>query len=196
MFLRSAVFVIAAALVICSGSAFGQAAFSLSGDWDVQVALPGTDTRIVHITRPAVISVTAEKYTAIPIFNPKAGGWVRGVQLNGVKAQETTSPHLLDTASFSLRAGPEADALLFTKGVDYEIDLDWGTFGRLADSRIQPDQAVFASYRHAQMRLDAVVLTTDGQIMVRQGEPRAAAPSPPQLAAGDRHLGNIYLPGF
>ncbi|MEP6537327.1 MAG: GDSL-type esterase/lipase family protein, partial [Bryobacteraceae bacterium] len=43
---------------------------------------------------------------------------------------------------------------------------------------------------------DAVVLTADGQIMVRQGEPRAAAPSPPQLAAGDRHLGNIYLPGF
>ena len=98
--------------------------------------------------------------------------------------------------SFTLRAGPEPDAPLFTKGVDYEIDLNWGTFGRLADSRIKPDQAVFASYRHAQMRLDAVVLTAEGRMVVRQGEPRAAAPAAPQVSAGERHLGNIYLPGF
>ena len=111
-------------------------------------------------------------------------------------AQETTSPHLRDPGSFTLRAGPEADAPLFARGVDYEVDLEWGTFGRLAEGHIAPDAAVFASYRHAQLRLDAIVLMPDGQIQLRPGEPRAAAPAVPRLHAGERHLGNIYLPGF
>jgi lysophospholipase L1-like esterase len=142
-----------------------------------------------------MINVTGEKHSALPLFNPNAGGWAKGARLNGVKAEEATSPNLLDTASFTLRAGPEADAPLFTKGVDYEIDLIWGSFGRLANSRIKPDQAAFASYRHSQMRLDSVVLTADGRIILRQGEPRAAAPAAPQMHAGERHLGNLYLPG-
>ena len=142
-----------------------------------------------------MIGVTAEKYTAIPVFNPNANGWVKGVQLRGVKAQETTSPQLLDTASFTLRAGPELDAPLFTPGTDYEIDLNWGTLGRVNGSRIKPDQDVFASYRHAQMRLDAVVLTAGGSIVVRQGEPRVVAPNAPDVLPGERRLGNIFLPG-
>ena len=36
----------------------------------------------------------------------------------------------------------------------------------------------------------------DGQIQLRPGEPRAAAPAVPRWHAGERHLGNIYLPGF
>ena len=36
----------------------------------------------------------------------------------------------------------------------------------------------------------------DGQIVLRQGEPSAAAPLAPAIKAGERHLGNIYLPGF
>ncbi len=182
---------------LASGSLLAQVpTFAISGDWDVLVSVPGAGSQTVHVPPPVMVRVTAEKYVAIPMFNPKAGGWVKGAQLLGVKAQETTSPQLLDTGSFTLRAGPESDAAIFTQGVDYEIDLSWGTFGRLADSRIQPDQAVFASYRHAQMRLDAVVLSADGRIVVRQGEPRAAAPVAPQVSAGERHLGNIYLPGF
>ena len=150
----------------------------------------------VHIVPPVMLSVVAEKYASVPVFNPKAGGWVKGAQLIGVKAQETTSPNLLDAASFALRAGPEADALSFTAGVDYEIDPAWGTFGRLAQGRIQPHQAVFATYRHAQMRLDSVLLEASGSIVVRQGEPRAAAPAAPVIRPGERNLGNIYLPGF
>ncbi len=187
---------IAAALAAFSALAQEPASFAIAGDWDVRVTVAGAGGATLHVTPPAMIAVTAEKYAEIPLFNPKAGGWVKGAQLRGVKAQETTSPHLLDETSFTLRAGPEPDAPLFTKGVDYEADLSWGTFGRLADSRIKPDQAVYASYRYAQMRLDAVVLTADGRIVLRQGEPRAAAPAAPPVNVGERHLGNIYLPGF
>ncbi len=174
------------------------AAFAIEGDWDVRVTLPGeaAGRTAVHVAAPQAILVKAEPHKGIPMFNPKAGGWARGAQLAGVKAQETTSPHLLDPASFTLRAGPGPDAALLTKGVDYEIDLSWGTFGRLEGSRIRPDQTVFASYRHAQMRLDAVVLTPDGKVVLRQGDARAAAPVAPTVKAGERHLGNIYLPGL
>jgi len=184
-----------AVLVVAAASAQEPATFTISGDWDVRVSLPTADSQTIHVTPPTTLTVTAEKYTSIPNFNPKAGGWVKGAQLRGVKAQETTSPGLLDAASFTLRAGPEPDALLYTQGADYEIDLNWGTFGRLPDSRIKPDQDVFASYRHGQMRLDAVVLAADGKVTLRQGEPRAAAPAIPRINPGERHLGNIYLPG-
>ncbi len=172
------------------------ASFTLAGDWEVRVELHGITAQTLHVTPPELISVTAEKYTSIPVFKPKASGWTKGAQLRGVKALETTSPHLLDAAGVTLRAGPASDAPLFTQGVDYDIDLDWGTFGRLADGHIKSDQAVFASYRYAQLRLDAVVLSSDGKIILRQGTPRVVAPLAPGTAAGERSIGNIYLPGF
>jgi lysophospholipase L1-like esterase len=165
------------------------AEFRLAGDWDLAVSVNGI-SQIVRIHPPEMRTVVAEQYTDVPLFNPKAGGWIKGAQLKGVRAQETTSPHLLDPDSLVLRTGPEADSRALTRGVDYEADLQWGTFGRLADG----PEAVFASYRHALMRIDAVVLTGEGRILVRQGEPRAAAPQVPPLARGERHLGNVYLP--
>ena len=172
------------------------AVFSLAGDWEVRVELPGRAAVMVRVAPPVMLNVAAEKYDSVPLFNPKAGGWVKGAQLRGVKAQETTSPFLLDTASLVLRAGPEADAPLFTRGADYEADLDWGTFGRIEGGRIGPAQPVFVSYRHAQQRLDAVVLTSRGEILIRQGEPRAAAPLAPPVQPRERHLGNLYIPGM
>ena len=170
--------------------AFGQE-FVISGDWQVRV-----EGQALRVKPPGMIEVVSERYASIPMFNPKVGGWVKGKQLKGVRAQETTSPRLLDLTSFHLRSGPEENAPLFIRGVDYDIDLEWGTFGRLTDSRIGAEQEVFASYRHAQLRLDAVVQTASGQMVLREGEPRAAAPAVPGVNAGERHWGNIYLSGF
>jgi len=184
------------ALLLLAAAAWAQppATFTVAGDWGVQVAVPGVATQVLNVAPPLIRSVTAEKHAVLPLFNPQAGGWARGARPEGLRSQETTSPYLLDPASFALRAGlgPESD--LFTPGVDYELDPIWGTFGRLPGSRIAADQPVYATYRHAQMRLDAVVLTAAGQIALRPGEPRAAAPARAALAPGDRHLGNIYLP--
>lgn len=184
------------ASLLLATAAFAQppAKFTVAGDWEVEVTVPDGPTQKLRVAPPLIRSVTAEKHSTLPLFNPQAGGWARGARPEGLRSQETTSPYLLDAASFSLRAGTNVDSPLFTPGVDYELDPIWGTFGRLSDSRIAPDQPVYATYRHAQMRLDAVVLTANGQIALRPGEPRAAAPSLAPLAPGDRHLGNIYLP--
>ena len=169
----------------------------LTGDWQVKVTVSGARPAeaTLSIAPPKILTVSAEKYDSLPVFNPKAGGWVRGAQLRPVRAQETTTAGLLDPDSLVLRAGPGADAATFRKGTDYEADQTWGTVGRLAMGGIKEGQPVFASYRHALLRLDAVVLTQDGRIELREGTPRAAAPLPPEIKAGERRLANIWLPG-
>jgi lysophospholipase L1-like esterase len=173
------------------------AELSLVGDWQVKVTLRQTPVveATLPVTPPKVISVTDEKFESLPVFNTGAGGWGKGVQLRGVRAQETTTPFLLDPESLVLRSGPGHEAATFRQGEDYEADLNWGTIGRLTNGVIKPGQPVYASYRHAQLRLDAIVLGRDRRVVLRQGEPRAAAPLPPSAEAGERHLANIWMPG-
>ena len=173
------------------------AELKIMGDWAVKVSVrePQVVEAVLAIAPSEMLAVNAEKYDSLPLFNPRAGGWVKGAQLRAVRAQETTTPFLLEPESLVVRAMAGAEAETFRKGEDYEADLNWGTFGRLAKGRIKEGQPVFVSYRHALLRLDAVVLGRDGRIVVRRGEPRAAAPAPPKVAAGERHLANVWLPG-
>ena len=185
------------ALALPAGYAVTPADLKLTGDWDVLVTVK--DRRAlattVHVAPPMPVAVSAEKYDSLPLYDSKAAGWTKGAQLRGVRAQETTTPHLLDPESLVLRAGPEADAPVFRRGEDYEADVTWGTIGRCTNSAIKEGQPVFACYRHAQLRIDAVVLTRARRIELRQGEPRSAAPLPPKLERGERRLANIWLPG-
>lgn len=175
----------------------GPATFTLAGDWMVRVVVtePSAISAVVAVTPPERFGVVNEPHAQLPLFNPAAGGWARGAALSALRTQETTAPGLLEADSFVLRAGPGSDAPIFERGKDYELDAQWATFGRTTNRVIQPDQTVYASYRHRLFRLDAVVLTAQGGILVRQGEPRAAAPLPPPIKAGERHLGNIWLSG-
>jgi lysophospholipase L1-like esterase len=45
------------------------------------------------------------------------------------------------------------------------------------------------------MRLDSVVLTPDRKLAVRKGRPHVATPRPPDLAAGESRVGNVWLSG-
>ena len=175
-----------------------QIELKIKAPWEVTVSLPGPNrlTSTLQIPPPKIITVSNEKFNSLPVFNPNAGGWVKGAQLSGVRAQETTTPYLLVQDSLVLRGGPTPDAEVFRKGADYEADLNWGTIGRLANGAIKAEQPVYATYSHAQLRLDAIVLRDDGKIVLRKGEPRAAAPSPPAVNEGERRLANIWLPGL
>src|SRR5688572_202415 len=182
------------ALAVSVGAADSPAEFKLVGDWEVKIQFAGKSAT-VRVPPSELVTVTAEKHDSLPVFNPKAGGWVKGLQLVGVRAQETTTPYLLDKSSLVLRSGPDATSAALVAGKDYEADLSWGTVGRLTNGSIQAKQPIYASYRHAQLRLDAVVLTRDGRIELRQGKPLSAAPVAPEVAAGEKHLGNSWLPG-
>lgn len=149
----------------------------------------------LNVPPPISREVIYEKHASLPLFNPQAGGWVKGARLGALLAQECTTPHLLAPESLQLRAGTEADAPLLKEGEDYAADLLWGTLGRLPNGRIGEGQPVYASYRHGLLRMDSVVMTRDGQLVLRSGEPRAAAPVPPPLHEEECRLANVWLPG-
>lgn len=201
-------------LLLCCVSAFiGRSAealadespsLTLKGDWEIHVTVPPSSlgqekpirevSATLRVPSPTIVTVTAEKYDALPLYQAKGGGgWRRGVRLRGVIAQECTTRHLLDPESVVLRAGPDGDSELFELGKDYAADLEWGSIGRLPDSRIAANQPVYAGYRHGMLRIDSVVLTEAGQIVLRQGEPRAAAPRPADVQKGDQCLANIWI---
>lgn len=171
-------------------------AMKVVGDWKVEVALPtGGQARsaVLDVTPPKPVAVVNERM-ALPPFNPKTGGWRRGAALGQLKAQECTSCGLLDPASLKVCAAPP-DATVFESGKDYQADSAWGTVGRLPKGRIGERQTVLVSYQYTPLRIDAVVLTAAGQIALRPGTPHVAVPQCPAIAAGEKHLGNIWLPG-
>lgn len=168
-----------------------QAELTVTADWQVQVT---TELATVSLTVPPanIVSVTAEKYENLPLFNPNASGWVKGAKLRGVTTQETTAKGYLDPESVVMTMTPGGEAL--QRDRDYAIDLEWGTFGRLAGGRIDAQQAVYVSYRHGIGRLDSIV-RKDKKVLLHIGTPCINVPEPPALATGETALANIWVPG-
>jgi lysophospholipase L1-like esterase len=173
------------------------ATITVTGDWEVKVSIaePRVMEATLQVPKPDLIKVVDEKFDSLPVFNSKAGGWVKGAQLRGVRAQETTTPFLLEPGTLVLRSAAGGEGEVFRKGEDYDADVVWGTVGRLTNGSIKAGQAVYASYSHSRLRLDSIVLMGNGQIVLRPGEPRAAAPLPPAMASDETRLANIWLPG-
>lgn len=178
----------------------GQNTVRLSGDRSISVTVPGNPpiTAVVEVPKPEPITVTNEKHDLLPDFvrARNEGGWQKGIRLNGVKAAECTTPGALDPQSVVVRGGEDRDAATFKRGVDYEVDLDTSSVGRLPQGNIGPDQTVFISYRYTPMRMDSIVLAAEGKIVLKKGTPRIVTPKVPALAAGETRLVNVFTPGM
>lgn len=172
----------------------------IAGDWQVEVTVASPSggkpiAATVTVPPPNIVEVKAEKYDRLPLFDAKAAGWRRGVALRGVLAQECSATGLLDAASVQVRGVSQDNPQSYQRGKDYEIDPQWGTFGRLSQGRISAQDTVAITYRHALLRLDSIVLDAGGQIVLRTGTPHAAAPLPPQVQDSERRLANVWVPG-
>jgi len=176
---------------------------SVVDDWAVEVGcgcldIGGTVARIgtpvrLMISPLALVEVERECYDTLPVFDPEAAGWKRGVRLLGCQSQETSVKDGLDPASVVVYCGAEGDAC-YEAGRDYEVDLEWATLGRLAGGRIQDGQAVFVSYRFGLSRIDSVVLDQNGTAFLRSGESHVCAPRPPDVGPDERLLANVWIP--
>lgn len=179
-------------------SAAAPADIKLAGDWRVNVAVSAGQSTVqatLDVSPPELSTVVDEEYASLRDFNPRASGWTRGVPLAGVRAAECTVKGALDVTSLVVRVRDGDTAFVGEKGKDYDADLDWGTVGRLPGGRIAADQPVLISYAYAKRRLDSVVLTADGRIVLKQGVPHVATCQPPALAPGERRLANVFIPG-
>jgi lysophospholipase L1-like esterase len=177
---------------------------TLTGDWQVRV----DDTRPRFLRNPKVVSQTLdvapslkqtvkmERYDSLPVFQPAAPVWAgKGAVLQRLKTQETSSDGMLVENSlklFSMQAGTPVE---LKPGVDYLTDLQWAVIGRTMNGGIAAGQPVYASYECYQSRLDAVVRTIDGKIVIRPGKPTNTLAQVPGLKKEDTLLATIWVPG-
>ncbi len=166
--------------VIADTTAAARPEVTVTDDWQVQVTTG--DASVTLAVAPAeMITVNAEHYESLPLFNAGDAGWVKGTKLRGVTTQETSAMGYLDPASVVVAPAPAGTA--FVRDRDYAIDLEWGTFGRLADGHIGAQQPVYVSYRHGVGRIDSVICQ-DGQVTLRSGRPCINVPEPRRCKPG------------
>lgn len=168
-------------------------------DWRLAATVnTGDQTRrvLIDVPPPPTHIVCRERYAMLPLFDPANGcGWKKGVALSQLKAVECTARGALLPEQLAVFSGPEANAVCYEKGRDWEADLAWGSIGRLADGRIADGQPVFISYAFVSQRLDAIIAGPDNEVMLRSGLPHIATPLPPDVGIGERHLASIHLEG-
>lgn len=160
--------------------------------WQVK-ATAGEVSAVLAVDPPDLVTVSDERYESLAVFQGPV--WRRGTPLLGTRAEACSVAGALEPGSLTVRDGPGAAARTYQLGKDYQLEPRWGGFGRLEGGAIPADKPVFASYRYAMMRLDSVVLTADKKLAVRKGVPHVATPRPPDLAAGETRLGNVWLAG-
>ncbi|MFM8578102.1 MAG: hypothetical protein ACKOCN_04785, partial [Planctomycetaceae bacterium] len=193
-----------AALLMPLGVSVGHAAapphvdLAVEGAWRVRVTvrLPDGDRQSVIDVRPAeIVTVIDERHAPLGEFNPGGPPWRKGPPLARLRAEECSVRGALDPESLIVRDAAGEVGRPFVRGKDYEADLEWGSFGRLPGGGIAADQPDFASDRFGMRRLDSVVLCGDGTMTLKPGHPHVVTCEPPRLAAGEKRLANIFIPG-
>ncbi|MGQ9730120.1 MAG: GDSL-type esterase/lipase family protein [Candidatus Zipacnadales bacterium] len=174
----------------------------VTDDWMVSVG-PGTvefNGRRVTLAKPFEIAVSppeirtviAEVHPSLPLFNPQTGGWLKGAKLKGLITQECTATGNLFPESVVVRSETGQP---FVLGRDYAMDGFWATVGRLEGGAISAEQKVLIDYCYSLNRLDSIVANATGGVRLIKGESGLGAILPPQPAAGETALVNIWVPG-
>ena len=169
------------------------AVMKINGDWNVTVEYQGQKTTL-NVTPTEIFNVKAEKYDRMPIFDANRT-WNAELSLRQTRGIEgTASTFSLEPGSVVVRASADSNSETFELEKDYQILLAWCSVGRTPESKIKESQPVWVDYRYGKMRMDSVVLTPSGKIEIREGTPHIMTPEPPRIAAGEKRLGNIWLP--
>lgn len=161
------------------------------GDWQIRVSSPGSPETTLTVTPATRIRVTDEKYNTLTVYNEKAAPWQHGLKLRGVTTVETTAPDALDSATVRIKSGP-GDTPLLAADTDYKLEPRWGTFGSIPGGKAA-GVPVWADYEFGRGRIDSIVREASGKIVLRQGVPHISNPLPPEIAAGETRLFNLWI---
>lgn len=173
------------------------ARWELDGDWGVRIENSPWGERRLEIRPPQAIHVHDEHAPGgLPEpQSPTPDGWLRGLPLSGVRAEECTIPGALLPGSLVVKDAPGTTGTVLVRGRDYDFDSEWGTIWRLGEGKLPAGRDVWFDYAHVPQRLDSAVATAHGEVVLREGRPHAAMPVPPPLAPGEERLANFHLPG-
>ncbi|HOV73832.1 MAG TPA: SGNH/GDSL hydrolase family protein [Candidatus Hydrogenedentes bacterium] len=189
---------------LCMAAAPATIPLHIAGPWAIEVG-PGSIhlagkrvvvEKAVHldIEPPALVKVTDEKYDRLPVFNEKAPGWLKGVKMPPLQAEECSATGLLTPGSFRMKDAP-GSSRFFVAGEDYGFDEFWATFGRIEGGAIAENQPVYCDYEYAHHRLDSLVAGVDGVLRVVRGAPAQALALPPAVNAGETVIANVFISG-
>ncbi|MDR0609879.1 MAG: SGNH/GDSL hydrolase family protein [Planctomycetaceae bacterium] len=145
------------------------------------------------IDKPELITVTAEKYEKLPLFNAQGAEYNRGMKLHQARSQECPTAFAVDPNSIIVREKPEKNSLQYERNKDFQIESKWGCVGRLPESRINEQQSVYIDYVYGKMRIDSLVRTQSGQWILKKGESHVTTPVQPELGDGETRLVNIWI---
>ena len=174
------------------------------GPWTIQVG-PGTihvgakevaltEAVTFEITPAPVIAVKSEKHDTLPVFSAQAAGWCKGARLKALIAEGCTGTGLLFPETVQFKTAADGGTVL-KRGVDYEIDPFWATFGRVEGGAIAADQPVFTDYTYSPCKLDSILVDAHGKARLAAGKPEIASALPPEPAPGETAVANIYVAG-
>ena len=166
----------------------------LKGNWTLHVKHDRTAVELT-VAPPDYVTVKAEKYDHLPLFDPNGPQWRKGLPLDGVKADECSATSALQPDSVVVRESNSPNSMVYELGKDYQLDSFWGNIGRLDGGRIGEKQPVFIDYIYAKKRLDSVVKTKDGKLVLQSGMPHIVNPVPPTLQDGIVRLANVFVNG-
>ena len=172
------------------------------GGWSVDVgpgavAIEGQDIALADPVRLIVpeaepVVVEGERYV-LPVFNPKTGGWRKGVRLTPLIAQECSATGLLRPETVVVRPAEGGSAYVLDK--DYAMDGLWGTIGRLEGGAIGADESVAIDYVYGPARLDSIVANAQGQVRLVPGDPGLGLDAPPAGRDDEHLLATVWNPG-
>ncbi|OQC05995.1 MAG: GDSL-like Lipase/Acylhydrolase [Candidatus Hydrogenedentes bacterium ADurb.Bin101] len=177
--------------------------FSLqvTGDWRVELG-PGeaggvslAQAASFEITPPERTIVRDERHAVLPLYNPKAGGWVRGAKPRGIQTEECTATGKLYPETLRIKAGPGDAPVVFVEGKDYQIEPFWGTFGRVEGGAIGNNQEVFIDYAYEPDRLDTLAVNTSGEARLFEGVPSLGVVLPGDVTDGFTPVARVWVPG-
>ena len=146
----------------------------------------------LQVSESGIVHVNDEKHDNLPMYNPQAGPWARGARLAGVITSETTAPDSLVPDSVAVKSEPGESPPL-VRGRDYEIELQWGTFGRLPGG-LPEGATVYVDYEFGMHRIDSIVADLNGRVKLLTGEPHSATPKPPRPGYMETVLANVWVP--
>ncbi len=183
-------------LFLLTASALGFAApaeLKLVGDWQVEVTLTSASSpATVSIEPPKSVEVVAEHHDLLEEWNPIQPGWARK-QLPSLHDDLCSARFALVPGSVKV-SSVSAPPKQFELDRDFKVDLEWGAVGRVPGGGISATRVVSVRYQFMPRRLDAIVLTPDGKLTVRQGKPHIAMPRAPELKPAEQRVANLWLP--
>ena len=137
------------------------------------------------------------KHDELKLSAAKPNAWASGTPLPGLMTGDVrngigriTEEGALDPKSLVLTYNGKT----LVEGKDYLVDGKWGTLGIGPAPSVTTNDTVVASYRYFLLRLDSVVRGVDGKEHVKAGMSNVTLPHPPELAAGEVRVANIYVP--